>query len=93
MKRKWLILPQPPYFPQGNGRGVWVQLLWGQGDRARVFLVLRECIWKAPAVSLPHPAFDDTSSLDPLRQEVYLPGFMVTLWVTASHFIAGYREA
>ena len=41
---------------------------------ARVILVLCECIWNAPAVSLVHPAFDDIGSLgSPSRQEVYPP--------------------
>ena len=47
-------------------------MLWGQGARARVILVLRECIWNAPAVSLVFPAFDDAGSLGyPPRQVVY----------------------
>ena len=37
---------------------------WGvEGVRARVILVLRECIWNASTVSLVLPAFDDTGSL------------------------------
>ena len=52
--------------------GVWVQLLEGQGPRARVILVLRERIWNAPAVSLVLPAFNDTGSMgSPPRQLVY----------------------
>ena len=52
--------------------GVWVQLLGSQGAHARVTLVLRECIWNAPAASLVHLAFSDTGSLgSPLRQVVY----------------------
>ena len=43
-------------------KGIWVQLLRGQGARARVVLVLREGIWNVPVVSLVLPAFDDTSS-------------------------------
>ena len=35
----------------------------GQGGRARFILVLRECIWNAPAVSLVLPTSDDTGSL------------------------------
>ena len=55
---------------------------------------LRECIWKGSAVSLVLPAFDDTGSLGfPPRQEVYPPGSMVPLWVTASLFFAGNMEA
>ena len=42
--------------------GVWVQLLGHQGDRPRVFLVVRGCIWSAPAVSLVLLAFDRISS-------------------------------
>ena len=59
---------------RNGGRGVWFQLLWGQGARARVILVLHECIWNKPAVSFVHPAFDDTSSLgSPPRKVVYHP--------------------
>ena len=36
---------------------------WGSRNRARVILVLRECNWSAPAVSLVLPAFDVTGSL------------------------------
>ena len=39
----------------------------GQGDRARVILVLRECIWNASAVSLVLPALDDIGSMCFLR--------------------------
>ena len=54
--------------------GDWVQLLGGQGARTRVFLVIRECIWNAPAISLVLSAFDDISSLGaPPRQVVYPP--------------------
>ena len=56
-------------------RGVWVQLLGGQGACAVVILVLRECIWNEPAVSLVLPAFDVTGSLGSSpRQVVYPPG-------------------
>ena len=52
--------------------GVWVQLLGDQVARARVILVLRECIWNAPAFLLVLPAFEDTGSLgSPPRQVVY----------------------
>ena len=55
--------------------GVWVQMLGDLGARVRVILVLRECTWIAPAVSLVLPAFDDTGSLgSPPRQVVYPPG-------------------
>ena len=37
--------------------GVWVQLLEDEEARARVILVLRECIWNASAVSLVLPHF------------------------------------
>ena len=43
----------------------------GQRVRARVILVLRECMWNDPAVSLVLPAFDDTGSLGHV---VYPPG-------------------
>ena len=46
-----------------------------KGPRARVSLVLRECIWNAAAVSLILPDFDDTGFLGfPPRQVVYTPG-------------------
>ena len=55
--------------------GVWVQLLGGQGARTVVILVLRECIWNAPAFSLVLPVFDNNGSLgSPPRQVVYLLG-------------------
>ena len=40
-----------------------VSIVGGSGGRARVLLVLRECIWNALEVSLVLPAFDDTGSL------------------------------
>ena len=65
-----------------------------QKARARVFLVLREFIWNALAVSIVLPAFDNTSSLGfPPRHVVYPPGSMVTPWVTASRFPARNRES
>ena len=46
--------------------------------RARVALVLRQCIRNVPAVSLVFPTFDDSGSLgNPLRQGVYPLGSMV----------------
>ena len=61
-------------YQTGEG-GVWAQLLWGQGSRDRVVLVLRECIWNASVVSLALLAFDGTDSLGiPPRQVVYLHG-------------------
>ena len=57
----------------GEGGGC-VQLLGGQGARAHVIHVLRECIWNAPAFSLVLPAFENTGSLgSPLRQRDYPP--------------------
>ena len=54
--------------------GVWVQLLRGQGAHARVILVLRQCIWNAPTVSVVLLDFVDTGSLgSPPRQVVYSP--------------------
>ena len=38
-------------------------MLGGQGARALVILVLRECIWNVAAVPLVLPTFDDTGSL------------------------------
>ena len=44
--------------------GAGIAKSWGdQGLRARFILVLREFIWNALAVSLVHPAFDDTGFL------------------------------
>ena len=61
------------------------------GARARVIFVLRECIWNVPAVSLVLPTLEDTGSLgSPLRQVVYPSG---SIWVTASGFLTGNREA
>ena len=54
--------------------GVWVQFLGGQGARARIILVLRECIWNAPAVSLALPAYDDAGSLGSPRRVVFPHG-------------------
>ena len=56
------------------GGGVWVQLLRGQGPRVHVILVLCECIWNEPAVSLVLPTFDDTGSLGSPRRVVYPRG-------------------
>ena len=38
------------------------RLLRGKGALVRVILILRECIWNAPAASLVLPGFDDTRS-------------------------------
>ena len=66
----------------------------GEGARALIILVLHECTWNAAAVSLVLPAFDDTGSIgSPPHHMVYPPGSMVPLWVTASYFLAGNREA
>ena len=47
-----------------------------RGARARVILVLPECMWNAPTVSLVFPAFDDTGFFDyPPRQVVEPCGF------------------
>ena len=60
---------------------------------ASVILVLRECIWKAPTVSLVISNFDYTSFLgSPPSQGVYPPGSMVLLRVTASHFLVVNKE-
>ena len=62
-----------------------------RGAHARVILVLGECIWNEPAVSLVFPAFDDSGTLgSPPRQVVYP---LVALWVTASCFLTVNREA
>ena len=74
--------------------GTWVQLLECQGGRARVFLVLRECIWGVPTVSLAVTDFEDTGSLgSPPCQVVYSPRSMVLPWVTVLCFLTGNREA
>ena len=39
-----------------------VQVLGGKGARACIILVLRKCIWNAPAVSFVLPPFHDTGS-------------------------------
>ena len=54
-------------------KGVWIQLLGGQGTHACVILVLWECIWNAPVVLLVLPAFDDTGSLGSLPRQVVYP--------------------
>ena len=59
-----------------------------EGSR-RVILVLRECIWNAPAISLVLPTFDVTGSLGSLRQVVYPPGSMIPSWVTAPLSLRG----
>ena len=60
--------------------------------RARIILVLLECIWNAPAVSLFLPAFVHTGSSGyPLRRVVYRS--YVSSLVTGSRFFAGNREA
>ena len=70
--------------------GVWFKLFEVQGARARVILVLRECLWNAPAVSLVLPTFDDTDPLgSPPLQAVFPPVSTVPPWVTASRFLAG----
>ena len=50
-----------------------VKKCWeGQGARTRVILVIRECIWNMPTVSLVLSAFDDTGSPGyPFRRVVY----------------------
>ena len=49
-------------------------MLGDQGARAQCVLVLLECIWNAPVVSLVFPAFDDIGFLgSPRRQVVYPP--------------------
>ena len=74
-------------------KGVWFQLLRGQGARALVTLVLYGCVWNVPVVSLSLPTFDDTGCLgSPLRQVIYPPIEMVPPWVIASRFLAGNTE-
>ena len=70
-------------------------IVGGEGSRARVILVLRECIWNAPAVSLVLlQAFGDTGSLGfSQRKVVYPPSSMAPPWVTASCFLTENRKA
>ena len=71
-----LILVTPPVHKGIHMGGVWAQLLGSQETCARFILVLRECIWNAPAVTLILPSFDDTGSLgSPARRVVYPRGF------------------
>ena len=75
------------------GGGSLGSIVGGLGDCTRVILVLCKCIWKAPAVSLVLPGFEDTGSLgSPPRQVVYPSSSMVPLWVTASRFHEGNRK-
>ena len=53
--------------------GVWVQLLESQRACALVILVLRECIWNTPVVSLVLHGFEDTDCLGPPRRQVFYP--------------------
>ena len=71
--------------------GVWVQFLDGQGARARVILVLRQCIWNTGVVSLVLPAFHDIGSLGSPPSRVVYP--LGSTQVTVSRLIAGNREA
>ena len=48
-------------------------LLEGQGARARVIRVLRDCIWNAPSVLNVLPAFDYTGSLGSPHVEWSIP--------------------
>ena len=66
-------------------------MLEGRGSRVRAILVLLEYIWKASAVSLVFPAFDEIGSLGSPSRQVLYP--LVPAWVTAFHFLAGNREA
>ena len=57
----------------GGGLG---SVVGGSGGPFLCHLVLRECIWNAPAVLLVLQAFDDAGSLgSPPRQMVYSPWF------------------
>ena len=77
--------------PHGNGSryfpSIYIYIWSGVGDsgfncwggevtRARIILVLRECIWNSFAISLVIPAFGDTDSLCfPPRRVVFPLGF------------------
>ena len=67
-------------------------MLRSLGTHSRVILVLRECIWNAPAVSLVLPTFDDTGSLGSLPRRVESIS-LVPSWVTSSRFRPGNKEA
>ena len=64
---------------------------WGQETHVRVILVLHECIWNAPAISLVLPAFDGAVSLGFPPRQGFIP--LVPIWVTASHFLVRNMEA
>ena len=61
--------------PAETGKVKRFPTLGGLGTHPRFILVLRECIWNAPAVLLVLSTFDDTGSLGfPQRWVVYPPG-------------------
>ena len=55
------------------GWGTVGSIVGGHRARARVILVLSECIWNAPAVSLALPTFDDNGSLGSLPRQGSIP--------------------
>ena len=67
-----------------KGGGNLGSIVGGSGARARVFLVLRECIWNLTAVSFVFPAFDNSSSLG--CEGGLFPWFPP--WVTGPLFLA-----
>ena len=76
-----------------NWGGSLGSIVRGLKSRALVILVLRECIWKAFAVSFIHLTFDDNGPLGSSpRQVVYSLGSMAPPWVTIFRFLAGNRE-
>ena len=87
-KLLYILALNPTHYTHTEFHICWV----GQGARARVILVLRECIWNDPMGSLVIPAIDDTGSLGSPRQLVYPPSSMLPPWVTASHFLVGKKR-
>ena len=71
--------------------GVWVQLLRGQEAHTRVILVLRECIWSVPVVSLVLLASKISAPWVFLRVGWSNP--LVQPWVIAARFLAWNKEA
>ena len=76
-----MMLPNPPVPGWNNNKYIYIWgegslgsiVGWGQGACARVILLLPECIWNTPVVSLVFPAFDNTGSLGPPPRKVVYP--------------------
>ena len=76
------------------GWGSLGSIVWGGGlaqwDCVHVILVIPECIWNAPAISVVLPAFGDTLLGFSSATGGLSPWFPP--WVTVSHFHVGKRE-